>query len=233
MNTAGSHMNHDNRGIYVRYVKRILDFTISLISLIVLSPLLLLLAVIGAIAMHGNPFFVQARPGRKGPDGEEQIFHLVKFRTMSNKTDRDGKLLPDDLRLNGYGRFLRKTSLDELGELVNIIRGDMSFIGPRPLLREYLPFYTEEERHRHDVRPGLTGWAQMNGRNNIRNWDERFQYDLEYVRRCSFLFDVKILLLTVPKVIRRSDILVGKDIQAGRLDDIRRKETALGNTQKV
>ncbi len=219
--------------LYTRLIKRVLDFFIAVISVIILSPLLLTLTIVGAVAMRGNPFFVQPRPGMKGTDGKEKIFNLIKFRTMSNEKDENGNLLPDDVRLNKYGRFLRKTSLDELGELINIINGDIAFVGPRPLLTEYLPYYTEQEHHRHDVRPGLTGWAQINGRNNIRSWEERFEYDLEYVRRCSLFFDIKILFLTVLKVVKSSDILVGSEIKVGRLDDARRKESVNGNTQEI
>ena len=149
---------------------------------------------------------------------------MIKFRTMTNERDAQGNLLPDDVRLNAYGKFLRSTSLDELPELFNILKGDMAVIGPRPLLVEYLPYYTEEEHHRHDIRPGLSGWAQINGRNAISSWEQRFQYDLEYVRNCSFLFDVKIIFLTLKKVIKRSDILVGSEIRVGRLDNARRKD---------
>lgn len=219
--------------LYTRLIKRVLDFFIAVISAIILSPLLLVLTVAGAVAMRGNPFFVQPRPGMKGIDGKEKIFYLIKFRTMSNEKDENGVLLPDDVRLNKYGRFLRRTSLDELGELINIINGDIALVGPRPLLTEYLPYYTEQEHHRHDVRPGLTGWAQINGRNNIRSWEERFEYDLEYVRRCSLFFDIKILFMTVSKVLKSSDILVGSEIKVGRLDDARRKKGVESNTQEV
>lgn len=167
--------------------------------------------------MKGNPFFTQDRPGK-----DEKIFKLIKFRTMSNKKDKDGNLLPDDIRLNKYGRFLRSTSLDELPELLNILNGDMSIVGPRPLLVEYLPYYYENERRRHDIRPGLTGWAQINGRNAIDSWEQRFAYDLEYIEKCSFIFDVKILFLTLYKVIKRSDIQVGSQIKVGRLDNARK-----------
>ena len=214
--------------MYAKCFKRIIDFTLSLIALIVLSPILLILTVIGAIAMKGNPFFTQLRPGK-----DEKIFRLIKFRTMSNAKDKDGNLLPDDIRLNKYGRFLRSTSLDELPELLNILKGDMAIVGPRPLLVEYLPYYTDEERHRHDVRPGLTGWAQTNGRNNIGSWEERFAYDLEYVKKCSLLFDVKVLFMTVQKVIKRSDVLVGSEIKAGRLDDVRQVKKNEDINQKV
>lgn len=205
--------------MYRLFIKRFLDFILSLCAIIVLSPILLILIIIGTIAMRGNPFFVQPRPGK-----DERIFNLIKFRTMNNRKDKEGHLLPDDMRLNKYGRILRSTSLDELPELFNIFIGDMSIIGPRPLLVEYLPWYTDDEKHRHDVRPGLTGWAQVNGRNNIGSWDERFQYDLEYIEECSFFFDIKILFLTVMKVVKRSDILVGSEIKAGRLDVARKAE---------
>lgn len=220
--------------MYARYFKRLLDILLSGIGLIVLSPVLLVLTVVGTFAMEGNPFFTQLRPGKiDRKTGKERIFKLVKFRSMNNKKDQNGNLLPDDVRLSKYGRILRSTSLDELPELWNILKGDMSIVGPRPLLVEYLPYYTEEERHRHDIRPGLTGWAQVNGRNNIRSWEERFQYDLEYVRKCSLAFDVKILFLTVAKVFRRSDIQVGSEIKAGRLDNARRTVSDEGKHQKV
>ncbi len=209
--------------MYAKFFKRALDLILSLTALIVLSPILLILTVVGAVAMKGNPFFFQSRPGKKGKDGKEKIFKLVKFCTMSNAKDKDGNLLPDEVRLNKYGRFLRSTSLDELPELWNILKGDMSIVGPRPLLVEYLPYYTEEERHRHDVRPGLTGWAQVNGRNNIGSWEERFAYDLEYVSNTTCAMDIKVVLKTVYKVIKRSDIRVGSEIKAGRLDVARRE----------
>ena len=186
--------------MYAKYIKRVLDFTLSLLALVVLSPLLLVLTVLGAVYMKGNPFFTQERPGK-----DEKIFKLIKFRSMTCETDAEGNLLPDDLRLCKYGRVLRSTSLDELPELINILRGDMSIVGPRPLLVEYLPWYTEQERHRHDVRPGLTGWAQVNGRNAI-TWEQRFAYDLEYVSRITFLGDVRIVLMTVGKVLKRDGI---------------------------
>ncbi len=211
--------------MYANFFKRFFDFTLSLIAIIVLSPVLLILTIVGAIAMGGNPFFTQERPGKiDKKTGKERIFKMVKFRTMSNAKDKDGNLLPDDVRLNAYGRFLRSTSLDELPELFNILIGDMSIVGPRPLLVEYLPYYTEEEHHRHDMRPGLTGWAQINGRNNIKSWEERFAYDLEYIEKCSLLFDIKILFMTVVKVFKKSDILVGSEIKVGRLDDARKAE---------
>ena len=159
--------------MYKKYIKRILDFTLSLIALIVLSPVLLVLTVLGAVKMKGNPFFTQLRPGK-----DEKIFKLIKFRSMTCEKDRNGDLLPDEQRLTRYGKLLRSSSLDELPELINILKGDMSIVGPRPLLVKYLPLYNEEQRHRHDVRPGLTGLAQVNGRNAI-TWEERFALDVK------------------------------------------------------
>lgn len=191
--------------MYAKYLKRPLDFILSLIGLILISPLLLVLAVIGAVAMRGNPFFVQERPGKKGKNGQEKIFKLIKFRTMSNAKDKDGNFLPDDVRLNKYGRFLRSTSLDELPELFNIVKGDLSIVGPRPLLVRYLDRYNKEQRRRHDVRPGLTGLAQISGRNAI-TWEEKFRIDVEYVDNITFFGDVKIILGTVGAVLKRDGI---------------------------
>ena len=193
--------------MYAKFFKRLIDFTLSLIALVVLFPVLLILAIVGAIAMGGNPFFTQMRPGKiDKKTGKEKIFRLIKFRSMSNKKDKDGNLLPDNVRLNKYGRILRSTSLDELPELLNILVGDMSIVGPRPLAVQYLPYYNDEERKRHSVRPGLTGWAQVNGRTAI-SWEQRFKYDVEYVNKMSLTFDIKILFLTVLKVVKRSDIV--------------------------
>lgn len=203
--------------MYKKVFKRVLDFALSLCALIVLSPIFLVLMVLGTIFMNGNPFFMQDRPGK-----DEKNFKLLKFRTMDNRKDKQGNLLPDDIRLNKYGRILRSTSLDELPEIINILKGDMSIVGPRPLLVEYLPYYTERERCRHNVRPGLTGLAQINGRNAIASWEERFEYDLEYVNNCTLVTDIKIIFRTVYKVLKRSDIQVGREIKAGRLDDTRR-----------
>lgn len=214
--------------MYQRHIKRWLDFLLSLFLLMTLSPVLLMLTVLGAVFMKGNPFFTQERPGKN-----EKIFRLLKFRSMTFARDHHGKPLSDDARLTRYGRLLRSTSLDELPELVNILKGDMSFVGPRPLLPEYLPYYTENERRRHEVLPGLTGWAQVNGRNNISTWEERFAYDLTYVEHCSFAFDLKILFLTVYKVIKRSDILVGRQISAGRLDVVRKGQMNHDQHQEV
>ena len=192
--------------MYAKYVKRPLDFVLSLTALTVLSPLLLVLTIVGAIAMKGNPFFVQKRPGRiSKKSGREKIFSLIKFRTMSNAKDADGNLLPDKDRLNRYGRFLRSTSLDELPELVNIVKGDMAIVGPRPLLVQYIPRYSEEQRHRHDVRPGLTGYAQVHGRNGI-SWEEKFRLDVEYTKNVTFSEDMKIIFVTLIKVVKREGI---------------------------
>lgn len=215
--------------MYAKCFKRVLDFVLSLMALIVLSPLLLVLTVLGAIKMKGNPFFTQLRPGK-----DEKIFKLIKFRSMTCEKDKDGNFLPDEQRLTRYGKLLRSTSLDELPEIINILKGDMSIVGPRPLLPEYLPYYTDEERRRHDVRPGLTGLAQVNGRNNIGSWEERFAYDLQYVQKCSLWQDIQILFQTVLKVIKRSDILVGNEIAAGRLDVARKREQEnADNYQKI
>ena len=192
--------------MYAKFFKRVLDFLLSLIALTVLSPILLILAAIGAVAMGGNPFFVQYRPGKVDKKtNKEKIFKLIKFRSMSNKKDVDGNLLPDHERLNKYGRFLRTASLDELPELINILKGDMSMVGPRPLLVRDMTFMTESQRRRHTVRPGLTGLAQINGRNNI-SWEQKFEHDLEYIDKgITMRGDIKILFGTVTKVIRGTD----------------------------
>ncbi len=205
--------------MYKKFIKRIIDFILSLIAIVILSPLFFVLICLGLIFMKGNPFFIQQRPGKN-----EKIFNLYKFRTMSNEKDKNGMLLSNEKRLNKYGRFLRSTSLDELPELYNILIGDMSIVGPRPLLPEYIPYYTSDEHHRHNVRPGLTGLAQVNGRNAISSWEERFSYDLEYVKECSLLLDIKILVQTVLKVVKHSDILIGDNITIGRLDDMRKQK---------
>ena len=193
--------------MYAKFWKRFFDFTLSLLALIVLSPILLILTVVGAIAMRGNPFFVQPRPGKKGKDGREKIFYLIKLRSMSNKRGTNGELLPDDQRLGRYGALLRSTSLDELPSLVNIVLGQLAIVGPRPFLVRDCVFLTDEQRRRHDVRPGLTGLAQVNGRNNI-TWEQKFEYDLLYIDRgITFLGDLKIIIQTVGKVLKRSDIV--------------------------
>lgn len=191
--------------LYRQFFKRFYDFVLSLLAIVVLSPLLLILTVVGAIAMRGNPFFTQLRPGKKDKNGNEKIFRLIKFRTMSNKKDADGNLLPDAQRLNKYGKFLRSTSLDELGELINILKGDMAIVGPRPLLVKYLPLYNDEQRRRHNVRPGLTGYAQSHGRNAI-SWEEKFELDDYYVDHYSLWLDVKIIFKTLFVVLKHDGI---------------------------
>ncbi|MBQ7896883.1 MAG: sugar transferase [Clostridia bacterium] len=194
-----------------------MDIVCSLVALVLLSPVLLVTAILVKIKLGSPIIFKQARPGFN-----EKIFNLYKFRSMTDARDENGNLLSDEQRLPAFGRRLRSTSLDELPELWNILKGDMSIIGPRPLLVEYLPYYTEEESHRHDVRPGLSGWAQVNGR-SITEWDERLKQDLFYIKNCSFWFDCKIIFLTVLKTIKRSDIIVGNQHGEGhgRLDVVR------------
>ena len=198
-------MKHKPYGPYERFVKRPLDFLLALLALIVLSPIFIILTIVGAIAMKGNPFFTQLRPGKIGKDGKEKIFKLIKFRTMSNAKDKDGNLLPDADRLNRYGRILRTTSLDELPELLNIIKGDMAVVGPRPLLLKYLDRYNEHQARRHEVRPGFTGLAQVHGRNAI-SWEEKFDWDIKYVDHITFVGDLKIVLNTVKTVIKQDGI---------------------------
>ncbi|MEE0914250.1 MAG: sugar transferase [Ruminococcus sp.] len=202
--------------MYAKYFKRLLDFLLSLFALILISPIILILILIGTFAMKGNPFFTQLRPGK-----DEKIFRLIKFRTMTCEKDQDGNLLPDEKRLTKYGKFLRKTSLDELPELVNILKGDMSFIGPRPLLVEYLPYYTNEEKHRHDIRPGLTGLAQISGR-NLLEWDKRLNKDIEYVSNITIKNDIKIFLITIKNVLLQNDITVNTQFTEGNLAEIRK-----------
>lgn len=192
--------------MYAKFLKRVFDFILSLFALIVLSPVLLVLIILGAVFMKGNPFFCQARPGKINPKtGEEKIFKLIKFRTMDNRKDAEGNLLPDEVRLNAYGKFLRSTSLDELPEIINILVGHMSIVGPRPLLVKYIPLYSPEQRRRHTVRPGLTGYAQVNGRNSI-SWEEKFKLDVEYVDNITLVGDIKILFGTVLFVLKREGI---------------------------
>ena len=191
---------------YRAFFKRFYDIVLSLLALIVLSPILLFLTVLGAIKMKGNPFFTQLRPGKiNKKTGQERIFKLIKFRTMTCEKDENGELLPDEKRLTKYGSFLRNSSLDELPELINILIGDMSIVGPRPLLVSYLPLYNEEQRRRHNVRPGLTGYAQVKGRNSI-SWEEKFGLDVEYIGNISLFGDIKIILQTVEKVFKKEGI---------------------------
>jgi lipopolysaccharide/colanic/teichoic acid biosynthesis glycosyltransferase len=191
--------------MYANFLKRMIDFVLSLLAIVVLSPVLLILVILGAVFMKGNPFFTQFRPGKIDQSGNEEIFKLIKFRTMTSQKDAEGNLLPDEVRLNSYGKFLRSTSLDELPELFNIFIGDMAVVGPRPQLVRDMVFMNAEQRRRHSVRPGLTGLAQVNGRNNI-TWEQKFEYDLEYIDSgISFWGDVKVILQTVGKVLKRSD----------------------------
>lgn len=212
---------------YNRYVKRWLDFILSLISIIILLPIYIIIATISFFKLKGNPLFFQNRPGKNG-----KIFKLIKFRSMSNEKDKEGKLLPDSQRLNAYGKFLRKTSLDELPELFNILKGDMSIVGPRPLSVDYLSYYNEKEKKRHDVRPGLTGLAQVNGRNAV-DWPKRFSYDLEYVDNVSFICDVKIILKTIEIVLKKSDINVRGTTSIIDFDKFREQEWKIKKTEEI
>lgn len=201
--------------MYAKFFKRLIDFTVSFTALIVLSPIMLILMIIGAIVMKGNPFFLQPRPGKKGKDGREKIFYLIKFRSMTNARDIDGNLLPDEQRLGRYGAWLRSTSADELPSLINILTGSVSLVGPRPFLVRDLVFMSDAQRRRHAVRPGLTGLAQVNGRNNI-TWQQKFAYDLQYIDDgITFMGDMRILLKTVGKVWKRKDI-----VREGTVSDV-------------
>ncbi len=206
---------HKPYGPYEKYLKRPLDLCCGLLAVTIFSWLYLILIVLGAIFMRGNPFFTQDRPGKNG-----KIFKLIKFRSMDNRRDKDGKPLPDHVRLNKYGRLLRRTSLDELPEAFNIIRGDMSVVGPRPLMARYLDFYNDEENRRHDVRPGLSGYAQVHGRNNV-NWDERLRLDIYYVDHISFIMDVKVIVNTVLLVLKGDGISTDEMID---FDEFRKRQ---------
>ena len=197
--------------MYAKYIKRILDLILSLMALIVLMPLMIIIRILVRINLGSPIIFKQKRPGKY-----EKIFTLYKFRTMTDKRDIDGNLLPDEYRLTKFGKFLRSTSLDELPELINIIKGDMAIVGPRPLLVEYLELYNEEQKHRHDVRPGLTGLAQISGRNSI-SWEEKFKDDLEYIKKITFLKDCKIILKTITKVFKREGISRRKGRNNGKI----------------
>lgn len=208
--------NTKKKGVYEKYVKRPLDAFLSMGALIVFSPILLVTALLVRIKLGSPVLFTQDRPGKY-----EKIFKLYKFRSMTDDRDENGQLLPNEVRLTPFGRKMRSTSLDELPELINIVKGDMSIIGPRPLLIRYLPAYTETERHRHDVRPGLSGLAQVNGRNFVK-WDQRLAFDVEYVNKITFLGDVEIILKTVKKAFKREDVAENPDdIDEGFLDEIR------------
>lgn len=216
-------MKHQPYGPYEKYFKRPLDLICGLLVLLLFWWLYLLLAILVRVKLGSPVLFAQERPGRDG-----KVFLLKKFRSMTDARDESGNLLPDDVRLTSFGKLLRASSLDELPEIFSIIRGDMSIIGPRPLLVQYLPWYTEREQHRHDVRPGLTGWAQVNGRNNL-DWDRRLECDVEYAEKITFAMDLKILFLTVKKVICRSDIQVDT-ADEGYLDEIRAQEAGKNGT---
>ncbi|MEJ6951730.1 sugar transferase [Natronospora cellulosivora (SeqCode)] len=199
-NTTQTTKKHKKGGIYRRFIKRPMDFVLSLLAIIVLSPVLLIVAILVRVKLGSPVIFKQKRPGLN-----EKIFTIYKFRTMTDKRDENGELLPDSERLTKFGKFLRSTSLDELPELFNILKGDMSIVGPRPQLVRDMVFMTPEQRERHSVHPGLTGWAQVNGRNNI-SWEEKFSLDLEYIEDISFLKDMQIIIMTVAKVLMKDDI---------------------------
>lgn len=181
-------------------MKPVIDFITAVVALALLSPVFLLIGMLLAVSNRGNPFFIQSRPGKNG-----RIFKIIKFKTMNNKKDAQGVLLPDYRRLTFMGKIVRKTSLDELPQLINVVKGDMSLVGPRPLLPEYLPLYNAEQAKRHDVKPGITGWAQVNGRNAL-SWEEKFAYDVEYVNKVSAALDAKIVLITLKKVVARHGV---------------------------
>lgn len=202
--------------LYTRYLKRIMDMFMSGAALLVLSPVLLVVAMLVRLKIGSPVFFTQQRPGR-----HERIFELCKFRTMTDDRDKDGSLLPDSDRITPFGALLRRTSLDELPELWNVLKGDMSIVGPRPLLTSYLPYYTDHEKHRHDVRPGLSGLAQISGRNSL-NWDDRLAKDVEYVNAITFAGDLRIILITLRKVLKREDVIVNTDLGEGNLAKIRK-----------
>ena len=193
-------MSSATSSIYIHFFKRVIDLLVSLIIFTVLSPVFIIVVILLAIANAGKPFFFQTRPGKN-----EKLFKVIKFKTMNDRKDKNGELLPDADRLTAVGSFIRRTSLDELPQMLNVIKGDMSLIGPRPLLVEYLPRYSEVQRHRHDVRPGITGWAQVNGRNTI-SWQQKFEYDVWYVNNISFALDFKIFFLTIRNIVKSEGI---------------------------
>ncbi len=206
---------HKPKGIYEKFFKRLLDIICSFVAIIIFCWLYAIIAILVRVKLGSPVLFKQERPGK-----DEKIFKLYKFRTMTDERDENGELLSDEVRLTKFGKWLRSTSLDELPEAFNILKGDMSVVGPRPLLVEYLPYYTEEERHRHDVRPGLTGWAQVNGRDTLQ-WQKKFQYDCFYVNNCTFLFDMKILFRTILMVLKKQDVLDGTQVVVGKMNEER------------
>lgn len=213
--------------MYEKYFKRLLDIILSGVALIVLAPVLIMVAILVRIKLGSPVLFKQKRPGKN-----EEIFNMYKFRTMTDEKDVTGNLLPDENRLPQFGKTLRSTSLDELPELWNIFKGDMSFIGPRPLLIKYLPYYTINEKKRHSVRPGLTGYAQINGRNNL-SWDDRLLLDIEYVNRLSFILDLKIFFQTIYKVISRDDIATGEELIMRDLNEERSGRDFTGQSYRL
>ena len=206
---------HKPYGLYEKYFKRLVDIVCSLVAIVLLSWLYIIVAILVRKKLGSPVIFCQQRPGK-----DEKVFKLYKFRTMTDERDENGELLPDEVRLTEFGKKLRASSLDELPELFNILKGDMSIIGPRPLLVSYLTWYTEEEKHRHDVRPGLSGLAQVNGRNFI-DWDRRLQFDMEYVNKITFFGDIKIIWLTIASVLKKSDVAEVTDDVEGNLAEIR------------
>jgi lipopolysaccharide/colanic/teichoic acid biosynthesis glycosyltransferase len=194
--------------VYKKYIKSIIDYSIALVAFFSLFPVFLIVFIGLYIANHGKPFFLQQRPGKN-----EKLFKIIKFKTMNDKKDSDGNLLPDASRMTKIGQFVRKTSLDELPQLINVFKGDMSLIGPRPLLPEYLPLYNETQKRRHQVKPGITGWAQVNGRNAI-SWQQKFEYDVWYVENISFVLDCNIVFLTIKKVFKREAITAENSVSA-------------------
>ena len=221
LKNKGKELRHKPYGIYERFIKRPLDCFLSTGALVVLSPVMLVTALLVRVKLGSPVLFTQDRPGRN-----EEIFKLYKFRTMTDERDENGELLPDDVRLTRFGKLLRSTSLDELPELFNIIKGDMAVVGPRPLLVEYLPYYTSEEKHRHDVRPGLTGLAQISGRNNV-DWDKRFALDVEYINNISTLMDARVIIATAKNVFARTGIADNTNAVEGNFADIRRKNAGI------
>jgi len=192
--------------VYTYFFKRVLDFTTALGLLVMIFPIFIVLILFLAVANNGKPFFFQRRPGKL-----EEIFSIIKFKTMNDLKDNNGDLLPDKDRMTRVGTFVRKTSLDEIPQLINVLKGDMSLIGPRPLIIEYLPVYNDTQKKRHNVRPGITGWAQVNGRNSI-SWTKKFEYDVWYVENCSFLLDLKIIGLTLKKVLKKEDVNLSNEL---------------------